>query len=226
MSVKRACVAALVAFVAAPAASEITLSQLIVDLNASGRAKDIEIFNDGDERAYVLIEPREILRPGQQAEAAFTSPDPEKLGLLVSPRKLILEPRQRRLLRIADISPQHGSERVYRVSVKPQVGEVTAKQSGLKLLIGYDMLVISRPDDATSANLKGRRENGRLLIENAGNASVELESGRKCNAARTQCKDIGGKRIYAGASWILDGVNGENFDFKFKDAAGWKSISF
>ena len=131
---------------AAPASAEIAVSQLIVELKpGASRAADIEIYNDSEERSFVSVEPREIVDAGLDNEKSRLSPDPEKLGLLVSPTRMVIEPRQRKRLRIAAIGPVLPRERVYRVTVKPVTGDVSGTETGLKLLIGYDLLVLVRP---------------------------------------------------------------------------------
>jgi P pilus assembly chaperone PapD len=185
-----------------PAArAELVLSQLIVDLakTADGRA-DIEVWNSSDERAFVVAEPSEILNPGMPAEQRRAEPDPEKRGLLVAPARMILEPGQRKLIRIAAIGPRSSNERVYRVTVKPVTGELSSSETGLKLLVGYDVLVLLRPA-VPQPKLSAARDGARITFRNQGNASLELVDGRQCRAAQTDCNALPGKRLYAGAEW-------------------------
>lgn len=197
----RAALAALAALaIPASAKAEIVLSQLVVDLGAKANERaDIEVWNTSGERAYVAAEPSEILEAGRPSEQRRTEADPEKRGLLVSPNRMILEPGQRRLIRIAPIGPRGTTERVYRVTVKPVAGELTSDVSGLKLLIGYDVLVLLRPVEMRPI-LSAVRSGNRLTIRNDGNASVELIDGRQCSAG-SSCADLPGRRIYAGAEW-------------------------
>jgi hypothetical protein len=49
---------------ASPAHAELVLSKLIVSLGVASKERDdIEIWNNSDERAYVVAEPSEILAP-------------------------------------------------------------------------------------------------------------------------------------------------------------------
>lgn len=227
MSLNRIIIAAIGIACAAAASAEITLSQLIVELTPGAKARDVEIYNPSEERAYVLIEPRQILEPGQSSEHSASPADPEQLGLLVSPRKLILEPNQRRLIRIADIRSDTTTERVYRVTVKPQVGEIIGDKSGLKLLIGYDMLVIARPARPQPANLEARRVGSTIEITNRGNSSVELENGKQCRSAKVDCMDLGGKRLYAGATWTVTlPYRQVPVEFKVRQSDGWTVKTF
>jgi P pilus assembly chaperone PapD len=80
--------------------AELVLSELIVELQPGKQTRDdIEVWNDSPERAFVAVEPREILDLSRASQTARKNPDPQKLGLLVSPARMILEPGQRKLLR-------------------------------------------------------------------------------------------------------------------------------
>ena len=223
-SVRSALLAA-AALLAAPASAELVLSQLVVDIAPGKSARgDIEIWNSDRERAYVVVEPAEVIGAGTPAERRVTERDPERLGLLVTPARLILEPGQRKLLRISAIGATPARERVYRVTVKPTAGSVETNVTGLKLLIGYDVLVLARP--ATAApRLTARREGNQLVVRNDGPASVELAAGKACRA-RTDCLDLPGKRLYAGAEWRVDAPAGSVVDYTVVTASGTSRQTF
>lgn len=194
------------AFLAAAAApltaahADLALSQLVVELQAGKHDRqDVEVANTGPDAAYVEVAPRQILGSGTASESARSDPDPEKLGLLVSPTRLILQQGQRRLIRVATLAPTADREQVYRITVKPVVGKLSTAQSGLKLLVGYDMLVLVRPT-VLNPLVSATRAGNALTIRNDGNVSVELDDGQQCDADR-HCTDLPGKRLYAGASW-------------------------
>lgn len=196
-----ACATALVASVAPvePARAELVLSQLIIELQPGKRARqDIEIWNSGADRLYVAVEPREVLQPGTPAEARRVDPNPEVLGLLVSPGRIVLEPGQRKLLRVATIGGPGARERVYRITVKPVVGKLSSEQSGLKILVGYDVLVLVRPIHQ-QPRVTATRVGGALVLKNEGNVSVELQDGQECDLAQRTCSPLPGGRLYSGA---------------------------
>lgn len=188
----------------AAAHAELVLSELIVELQPGKHIRDdLEVWNNAPERTFVAVEPREIVNSGLASQSERRDPDPEKLGLLVSPSRMILEPGERRLLRIAALALSADREHVYRVTVKPVVGGVEAKDSGLKLLVGYDVLVLVRPAQPV-ANVSASRLGRKLTFRNMGNVSVEIVDGRQCNAAHAQCTALPGKRLYSGASWTVE----------------------
>lgn len=188
---------------ATTARAELVLSELVIELQpGKENRKDIELWNNSDDRSYVEIAPAEIVNPGQANELRVPEPNPERLGLLVSPNRLILEPRQHKVVRIASISPPTDRERIYRVTVKPIVGEITGDQSGLKIVVGYDVLAIVRPSNPRPI-LTGERDGRNLIIRNSGNVNAELSNGKQCNPSGSECKALPGKRIYAGADWPI-----------------------
>lgn len=211
---------------AEPAAAELVVSQLIVEFKPGGpRTSDIEVTNNSPERAYVLVEPRELINPGTPSERRVATPDPGKLGLLVSPARFILEPQQRRTLRIAAIGAPAEAERVYRVTVKPVAGELAGSESGLKLLVGYDLLVLARPP-AVSKDVRAERNGTQLSLTNRGNASVELAEGKQCDEGGANCKSLPAKRLYAGATWQQTLPRAGGGEYRVRSADGWSTVKF
>jgi len=181
--------------------ADMVLSQVIVDL-LPGKAprEDIEVFNDGDERMYVLAEPFEIEHPGQPTEQRVAVPQTADAGLLVSPQRLVLEPGERRMIRVAALGPRPPSDRVYRVAIRPVAGAVEAGQSALKVFVGYDTLVLVRPDRITG-DVEGLRNGRTLVLRNTGNTAQEMFDGQQCDAAGANCQPLPSKRLYPGANW-------------------------
>lgn len=185
---------------AQPARADLVLSQVIVDLQPGkpGR-EDIELWNNGPERIFVVADPAEIVSPGMPGETRNANPDPGVSGLLVTPRRVILEPDQRKLLRIAAVAPRAAVDRIYRVTVKPVAGDVAAPETAIKVLIGYDVLVIYRPGEP-AGGVTATREPRAITLTNQGNTNVEVYEGRQCDAAGANCRDLPARRLYAGAS--------------------------
>lgn len=221
------CLSFLLVLPSAPASAELAVSQLIVELKpGASRAADIEIYNDSGERSFVSIEPREIINAGQAGEKPLLSPDPQKLGLLVSPTRLVIEPHQRRRLRIAAIGSLPSRERIYRVTVKPVAGAVSSSESGLKLLVGYDLLVLVRPSSSPNPELEIRRTGSMLNITNRGNASVELADGKQCNSSSEKCQPLPSKRLYAGASWDQSLPLSTPGEYRIRSGDSWSIVRF
>lgn len=220
------CLGVMSVMAAVPAIAELAVSQLIVELKPGPwRAADVEIYNDSDERSFVTVEPREIIDAGLDQEKSRLSPDPEKLGLLVSPTRLVIEPRQRKRLRIAAIGPVPRRERIYRVTVKPVSGDVAGSETGLKLLIGYDLLVLVRPP-ASAPNVELRRTGSVLTILNRGDSSVELAEGKQCEGNGESCQQLPSKRLYAGASWQQTLPRSMPGEYRIRSGNDWSTVKF
>ena len=145
----------------------------------------------------------------------MANPDPAALGLLVTPQKMILEPGERRLVRIAAIAPRGAAERIYRVTVKPVIGDVSAASTALKILVGYDVLVIVRPSVMTGI-VTGVRTGSRLDLTNAGTTNVELYDGKQCDVRGTACTTLPARRLYAGAAWGQPIDPGRTVEYRVK----------
>ncbi len=191
------------ALVPAAAPAGIVLSQAVVDIAPTApTAQDIEVWNDSADVAYVVAEPSEIVGAGTPAEKRVRITDPAVGGLLVSPQKLILQAGERKLVRIAAVAARPADDRIYRVTIKPVAGSVSAPTTALKLLVGYDALVIYRPQ-AARPDIVGTRSGTTLTLANRGNTNAELYDGSQCPApaAITGCTKLPPRRIYAGAQW-------------------------
>lgn len=181
--------------------AEMLLSQVIVDLVPGKPPRDdVEVFNDGAERLYVSVEPFEIRGAGTPNEQRTPARDPEQSGILVSPQKLVLSPGERRTVRIAAIGDRPVSDRIYRVAIRPVAGPISADASALKMFVGYDALVLLRPQ-TFRGDVVGERNGKILIMSNAGNTAQELFDGRQCDQAGKDCRSLPAKRLYAGAKW-------------------------
>jgi P pilus assembly chaperone PapD len=187
-----------------PAHAGMILNKVIVNFSPTAPSRDdIEITNVGEEIMYVSVEPAEVIDPGQDGEHRVADPDPRALGLLVSPKRLALGPGERKIVRFSLLQRPVDRDRIYRVAIKPVVGEVTATQSALKVMVGYDVLVIARPAGARPI-LSVSRDGEVLHIRNLGNTNAMLFDGRQCEAPQRNCVDLPSKRIYAGGAWQIE----------------------
>jgi P pilus assembly chaperone PapD len=187
-----------------PAQAGMALDKVIVDFLPDRPSRDdIEITNSGAEILYVSVEAAEIIDPGEASERRVSHPDPRALGLLVSPNRLALGPGERKILRFSLLQRPVGRDRIYRVAIKPAVGELTATRSALKVMVGYDVLVIARPADARPI-ITAARQDQALLIRNLGNTNALLFQGRQCDETETECVELPSMRVYAGNTWQFD----------------------
>lgn len=193
-----------VAFMAAaPAYGDVRLDKVIVDFNdGKMRRTDIEVTNRGKATVYVSVKPAEIVRPGRKDQQRRAHRDPMEMGMLVSPTRMILEPGQTKPVRLAILDRPKDRDRIYRVKIAPAAGRTVAIKSGLRILVGYDVLVIVRPE-AAKAGVVGERNGRRLTLRNTGNTNTLLINGKQCDKAE-KCVALPTTRLYAGTTWSVD----------------------
>ncbi len=187
-----------------PARAEMVLSQVIVDMQPGKPGlQDIEVWNASNERLYVAAEPFEIRQPGLPGEQRVARPDPSVSGLLVTPQRLVLEPDQRRLVRVSAIAPPAATDRIYRITIRPVAGPVTSEVTALKVFVGYDVLVLRRPQVITG-EVTASRSGRRLTLRNASNTAQEVYEGKQCDSTGANCKDLPATRLYSQAELRVD----------------------
>jgi P pilus assembly chaperone PapD len=222
-----ALIAACLAALHAPAASAaIALNKVIVDLTpAMPPRDDIEVTNTGDERQYVVAEPAIIQSPGKPNESRIEGADPTVTGLLVTPQKLVLEPHESKLVRVALLAPRDQKERVFRLTIKPVAGSVQSEETSLKVFVGYDVLIIARPT-TIAGDVTATRAAGTITFHNGSNASVEMADGRQCDAGQGNCTPLPSARLYAGADMSMPIRPGARVEFRVHGARTATKMTF
>ncbi|WP_444995603.1 fimbrial biogenesis chaperone [Aliikangiella sp. IMCC44359] len=195
-----------------PTFAGLSLSQAIVHFEESGRkSEDVDVFNQGPDILYVRIEPSVILNPGKANESRKIYRDPKEAGLLVTPQRMVLAPGSRKRLRFVrlDNPDKATQDKVFRVLVKPEIGEVKSSQTAVKIIVAYEVLVLSqpkKPQPQLVSSFKGRW----MTVTNRGNTNVLLQKGHQCPVGESiknepnQCVELAGKRLYAGNSWQVE----------------------
>ena len=171
--------------------------------------KDIEVENVGDETLYIQIDPQIVRNPGTNEESRDAYTDPRDAGLLVTPNKLVIPPKSRKLVRFVVLKPATDKEdNVYRVTFKPVSNPDIPKdgQIGVKVVIAYQVLVLVQPSNP-EPKLVAKRNGNKLLFTNNGNTNVLLREGRQCpnkSSTEDECQHLPGQRLYAGNKWSID----------------------
>lgn len=177
--------------------AQLALDKIVLDfLPDSPNRQDVVVRNTWDETVYVDIEPAEILNPGEKTETRAPIRDPRDAGLLISPIRLAINPGGSRRIRIVNIRDSFETERIFRVRVRPVIGDVEAEVTGIKVLVGYDMLVMVRPKPM-APQLEHEISGNRLKLRNSGNTNIMVGIANQCRAP-DDCKEITIGRLYAG----------------------------
>jgi Mat/Ecp fimbriae periplasmic chaperone len=197
------CALALAALWQHPASAQMAVDKVVIEFGPEAPPRsDVEVQNTSEETLYIKVQPAEIVAPGTPDEQRVDVRDPAERGLLVSPNRLVLEPGQRQLIRFAMLSRPADRDRVYRVTITPVVGDIVAKETALKIMVGYDILAIVQPP-RPAADLRALRSGRSLTVTNAGNTNALLFDGRQCDESGGSCVDLPSRRLYAGASWTV-----------------------
>jgi hypothetical protein len=107
----------------------------------------------------------------------------------VTPSRIILDPGQLRAIRVVSLDSNLTKDRIYRISITPQIGELTATPSdtqghglAIKMLTAFDALVSVRPGNPVET-LVATRQGANLVLSNRGNSNLLLLDGKICPAA-------------------------------------------
>ncbi len=207
--IRAALAAAFVSVIAPAAQAQLIADKLWIDVQAgsNGGRHDVVLSNESPRRYFITVEAAEILMPGTAEEARVKIENPEELGLLVSPNRMILEPGASRSLRIVSINEALEQDRIYRVRVTPTVGEIEANPAegeergiNLVMLTAYDLLVTVRPGNPR-AEIVAEKDPSALRLKNTGNSNTLLIDGTACHRSGGEevCQRLEDRRLYAGS---------------------------
>ena len=177
--------------------------------------QDIEIENVGEDPLYIQVTPKVVRNPGTEQQIREPYDDPTAAGLLVSPNKLVIPPKGRKLLRFVNLNKNPTEEHVYRVGVTPVVGDLVAQETGVKIVIAYEVLVLVHPING-EVELVHNRQGKTLHVENKGTRNVLLRKGVQCPADikdESLCDHVPGKRLYPGNHWETELPNDQPIKF-------------
>ena len=186
--------------------AQLAVDRIIVDITADEPPReDVRLSNISEtETIYIQVDVLSVKNPGTDEEERKIVDDPAKIGLIASPTKLIIPPQNSQLVRLVSLLPSDGKDQIFRVNFTPVSGEFAAKETAVQFMVGYQVLVIIRPDDA-KAKLVSKRNGDTLTISNLGNTNVYLESGKQCDTEeKVNCTPLTENRLYSGNNWKID----------------------
>ena len=206
--------------------AQLALDRIIVDFTEeSPNRNDIQLINSSKtETLFVNVEVLEVTDPGTDKETRIVVDDPSKIGLIASPNRVILPPGNRRLVRLVNLFPAEDQERIFRVNFSPVAGE--SDQKGVKILVGYQTLIIVRPEK-TMFDLVGKREGNTLTLTNNSNTNVYLSNMRQCEDKESEeCTDYIENRLYPGNMWKIDLTGKGALSFNADDGTDMHEMTF
>lgn len=189
----------------APLHAQISVSRTIIEFAAGDGIEDVDLVNRGDFRIFLDLELAEIVHPERDEPERRALDDPRTAPVLVSPAKLVVAPGERRRIRIIRREVDGERERIYRLALKPSTGgldlgerDARLKRTGIQILLGYDLLIMDRPETLQPKVVVSRRDD-RIRFENRGNTNVLLREIRHCPRGVPNdeaCIDLPANRLY------------------------------
>ena len=189
--------------------AQLAIDQIIFDFpSGAPQQSDVQLANTSDvDTLFINIEVLEVGNPGAHDETQIVADDPSKVGLIATPSRVILPPGNTRQVRLVNLFPADDGERIFRVNFTPVAGSADGNEeeaNAVRLMVGYQALVIVRPNK-TNANIIGKRVGNNLMLTNNGNTNVYLDRIRYCDSVKpNQCEPIVENRLYPGNIWELD----------------------
>lgn len=178
--------------------------------------QDIIVTNPDDTPAFIEVEVLQVLNPGTAEETRTEVKNPEEIGLVASPRRLMVPPGGQRVVRLVSLNGFQDKEQVFRVNFTPVAGDVESDTMAVMILIAYQVLVFVDPANV-KIDLAASRQGQQLQLENKGNVNVQIYQGLQCplgieladagdeeTAKANGCVELPNHRLYPGNRISVD----------------------
>lgn len=190
--------------------AQLSVNKSVLEFSAEQKIQDIEIFNSGQFKIYVDMKVAEIMNPEQAKPERVDLTDPRTAAILVTPQQVMVPPGQRKRVRVILRGAPEIRDRVFRLAIKPYTGDVKVdnagsfgKTSAIKVLLGYDLLLLSRPLDI-KPKLEVSRTEQHITFTNSGNTNILLRRIVQCPQDKSDCSELQPNRLYAGETLQLE----------------------
>lgn len=195
---------------AANAADILSASKLEMDFASKGaKSQFLQIRNAGDRTAYVAIDVSRVENLGTRKIKLIRNKNPKKLGLLVTPTKLVLKVGKSKKIRLTNLTQAGDKDIFFRVNangIRPPKKTEETKEVGIGLQlnvgIGTSTLVIVRPK-VMKPEVKIKQIKHKLLFINTGNTTIQISNLSQCRDEK-DCKGMGAITLYPGTERTRD----------------------
>jgi P pilus assembly chaperone PapD len=200
-------------------AAEISVSPLRINFQAgkgaASKFQNFKIFNMSKKQtAYVTLTTYAVPNPGekssQKTKTKVSLGDALKSGLTVSRNRVEIMPGQSKTVRLSNVLPSSPKkDKVFEVEVMPAVGKLVPVQhktkdveGGIRIVVGYDVGVVIRPEHATAV-VTVTRKGDEATFRNSGNSNALISKLKQCRS-KDHCVALKNeKRLYAGNVWTV-----------------------
>jgi len=188
------------------ASAQLEVSKGTLELTESNPRNTLRLSNSGADTLYINLDIDHLLDPANDESLREPIDLLNNPQMLVLPQQLILEAGQTKLVRVISTHKNVDTDQVYRLNIVPFAGKPLlngndAKKAGVKLLLGYKLLVLVRPE-AMSPKLDYQRDATSVVFSNSGNTSVLLREIDFCAINTNSCESVSANRLYPGE--VLD----------------------
>lgn len=182
--------------------AQLSVSKTTLELAESNPRSSVRVSNTGADTLYVNLEIEQLLDPAGDESLRKTIDLLSNPDILVLPQQMVLSPGQTKIVRVVTTKKDVTSDKVYRLKVvpfagKPLLGEKQLKSADVKILMGFKLLVLVRPEDMLP-KLEYQLNGQSISFSNTGNTSVLLREIEVCDAVKDVCHDLGTNRVYPG----------------------------
>lgn len=187
------------------AQAQLAIDRIIINFNRdSAASEDVILQNTSDkETLFIAVEVLEVSNPGSSNEQRIVIDDPARVGLIATPARVIIPPKGRKYVRLVNLLEGVKKDHIFRINFTPVTPRQQASESAVKLMIGYQALVMVRPD-RPSVKINAQRVKDTVTVANNGNTNVFLEQMRQCRTSKLQeCTPLNDQRLYAGNSTTI-----------------------
>lgn len=190
--------------------AEMMVNRIVVEFQPDGsNREDVEITNRGDEPMFIDVRLLNVSKPGV-SEVHKQVLNAQEVGFIVTPNKMVIPGKGKKVLRLVNLNPDKSKDKVFRVDLIPVAKNFKPDVSGVRILVGYQLLVLVPPEKIIE-NLDVKREGGQLVFDNQSNTYALVSMIRQCERVKEDLEtppvcteEYPGKRVYAGGKWLVD----------------------
>ena len=185
----------------------LSLDRMILYLNPDKLPRqNVVVFNHEKQKLFLQTIIYDVIAPGSEQEKRVQVQDLKNLQLITSPKKTIIPPQRRKTIQVISLLEKPPKiEKVFRVTFQPTLGDITATQTAIKILISYQILVFIRPKNPYY-KITAKQKDNTLTFTNTGNMNVLMRNGQYCTGeTNNTCQPLKKtERLYAKQSWKLN----------------------
>lgn len=175
------------------AAAQLTVSESVIELQASEQQSTIQVSNTGAAPVRVSISLQAVPAPGDLGPAHEVTVPVLPEIMRIEPNHFEIQPKQSIDVNVHRAARDLKRDEVYRMHIKP---DLNASRGGSNIRLSYDLLVMVRPD-SSSPEIQITKTPAGFALVNQGNSNALLSSMQMCDELNVSCHSLPTVRMYA-----------------------------